>query len=132
MNSSPFVKKLALAVVLSAGASSAVQADEARVLEIWDCTSKNESSMDQIRQANARWVAFVNGVLPEANITSGAVTAVVGDYSRFTIVDSYPDLEAWVAIKKALETEEGEQAGSGLDSTVNCTGNTLQHYTPSK
>lgn len=126
------IEIMALAGALSLFLQLPASADESRVKETWHCTAKNESSMEQVKSANAAWLRFVNQTLPAAHITSGAMTAVVGDYSHFTIVDSYPDLEAWATIKKALETAEGELASSGLDDTVSCTGNTLEQYTPSE
>lgn len=123
---------LALSAYLALFWQAPAAADESRVKETWHCTTKNESSMEEVKAANADWLRFVNRTLPAAHITSGVMAAIVGDYSHFAIVDSYPDLEAWATIKKALETPEGKLAGSGLDDTVNCTGNTLEQYTPSE
>jgi len=107
-------------------------AGESRFFEVWQCSLKDDASMEQVTAANAKWLKFVNQVLPKAQINSGTVAAVVGDYTQFSIIDSYPDMQAWVQIKEALKTEAGEAAGADLDHVLDCTDNTLQNYTPSE
>lgn len=124
---------LALPVVLCSMLSiSPANAAEARFFEVWQCTLKEGASMEQVMAANAKWLRFVTQAFPDAGITSGTVTAVVGDYTRFSIIDSYPDMQAWVETKQALKTEAGEAAGSDLDLALECSGNSLQNYTPSE
>lgn len=108
------------------------QGAESRFFEVWNCSLKDGASIQQVGAANAKWVKFVNQVLPDAGITSGTVSAVVGDYTRFSIIDSYPDEQAWARIKAALKTPEGEAAGGDLDNVLDCTDNTLQIYVPSE
>lgn len=123
--------KLMIAVNLCLAMPVAL-AEETRLLEVWQCSLKEGASMEHVTAANAKWVKFVNQVLPEAQINSGTVTAIVGDYTHFSIIDSYPDMQAWVQIKQALKTEAGEAAGADLDQVLHCTDNTLQNYTPSE
>jgi len=129
-----FVKSLlitmtSLWVVLAMPAAGAA---ETRFYEVWHCSLKEGASMEQVAAANAKWLKFVHKVLPEAGITSGTLTAVVGDYTHFSIIDSYPDEQAWAAIKQALKTSEGELAGADLDTVLSCSDNTLQNYATSE
>ena len=113
-------------------AATLAQAAESRFFEVWQCSLKEGASMEQVTAANAKWVKFVSQVVPEGRITSGTVTAVVGDYTHFSIIDSYPDELAWAQAKAALKTPAGEAAGADLDNVLDCTDNTLQSYTPSE
>jgi hypothetical protein len=113
-------------------AASLVQGAESRFFEVWQCSLKEGASMEQVTAANAKWLTFVNQVVPEGQITSGTVTAVVGDYTHFSIIDSYPDELAWAQVKAALKTPAGKAAGADLDNVLDCTDNTLQSYTPSE
>ena len=113
-------------------AASLIQAAESRLFEVWQCSLKEDASMEQVTAANVKWLEFVSQVVPEGRITSGTVTAVVGDYKHFSIIDSYPDELVWAQVKAALKTPAGEAAGADLDNVLDCTDNTLQSYTPSE
>jgi hypothetical protein len=123
------ISDVLLSLTLLAPASNAT---ESRFFEVWQCSLREGATMEAITKANARWLRFVNKALPKARITTGTVTAVVGDYTSFSIIDSYPDMQVWAKTKKALETDEGKVAGGGLDGVLDCTGNTLQNYVPSE
>lgn len=125
---------LMIAIVALCMSSAVPAADAAgvRFYEIWQCSLKDGASMEQVTTANAKWLKFVHKVLPEAGISSGTLTAVVGDYTHFSIIDSYPDVQAWAAIKQALKSKEGELAGADLDKVLSCSDNTLQNYTSSE
>jgi hypothetical protein len=127
----PFQIRMVLAVSLLCAACLA-QAAENRFFEVWQCSLKDGASMEQVSAANAKWLKFVNQVVPEGRITSGTVAAVVGDYTHFSIIDSYPDELAWAKVKVTLKTPAGEAAGGDLDNVLHCTDNTLQSYTPSE
>ena len=40
-------------------------------------------------------------------------------------VDSFPSLESWAAVDRAMETDEGKKVQAGLNALLDCSENEL-------
>jgi hypothetical protein len=99
-----------------------------RIDEVWTCDINDGKTMDDVRAANSKWVAFVNANVKGGDITSNIVTSVVGNATpgRFIYVDSFPSLESWTAAKSATEgNAEGEAIDAELQEVASCSDNRL-------
>jgi hypothetical protein len=114
----------AVALTLCAAASA-----ETRIVEVWSCTLRDGKTMEQVMQANVKWLEFVNGQVKGGGVESYAMTPIVGDVSRFTFADTFPDMTAWSAAKAALRTPAGQAAEAGIISLTDCTANSLYEST---
>ena len=99
------------------------------VEEVFDCKLKEGKTMEEVNSANAKWLEFVNKNVKGGNISSRAVTPLVGDFGSFFFVDSFPDLTSWAAMKAAVGTEEGMKVEAGILDIVECSSNRLYNST---
>ncbi len=97
--------------------------------EVFDCTVKDGKTMADVNAANANWIKFVNKKVKGGGINSRAVTPLVGDFGGFVVVDSFPDLTSWVAMKAAMETKDGLKVGGAVLDTVDCSSSRLYSST---
>jgi hypothetical protein len=112
-------------------ATMAAHADGQRYDAVWDCKAADGVEMDAIHKVNTKWVEFGNESVPDGDIRSGIVTAVIGDQEGFIFVDSFASLEAWAAMQKAMKTEAGKELSAELEAHYTCSTSTLYEYTPS-
>lgn len=114
----------AVALTLCAAASA-----ETRVVEVWSCTLRDGKTIEQVKQANAKWVEFANAQVKGGGVESYTMSPVVGTLDHFTFADSYPDMAAWSASKAAFKTPAGQAVDSGVSSLAECTANSLYEST---
>ena len=105
-----------------------------RIVEIWTCTLNDGYSMEDIESLNARWLALI---LSEGarDVDSYRLSHLVGTMrghestedvtSHFLFVDSFPDVDSWMAAKRAEMTPEGEEILAGFTESNTCSANTL-------
>ena len=105
-----------------------------RIVEIWTCTLNDGYSMEDIESLNARWLALI---LSEGarDVDSYRLSHLVGTMrghestedvtSHFLFVDSFPDVDSWMAAKRAEMTPEGEEILAGFTESNSCSTNTL-------
>jgi hypothetical protein len=58
-------------------------------------------------------------------IISYVVSPLVGTQGQFMYVDSLPSMDAWIAMKAALSTEEGVAIEAALAEVASCDSNSL-------
>ena len=105
-----------------------------RIVEIWTCTLNDGYSMEDIESLNARWLDLI---LAEGarDVDSYRLSHLVGTMrghestedvtSHFLFVDSFPDVDSWMAAKRAEMTPEGEEILAGFTESNTCSANTL-------
>jgi len=119
------LKTMALSVIL--GTCVASNADDYRM--VITCAINEGKTMDDVRAANSKWVAFMNENVEGGGITSHITTVVVGDLTngKFGYVDTYPSLESWTATRTLTEsTAEGIAIDEELQESASCTASQLQ------
>ena len=119
---SQIIKMLLLttAIILSTTASA-----DTRIVEVWNCKMLDGKTSEQLQSADKAWLTFMNGKVQGAGVRTYVMNSVVGDYTSFLSVDSYPSMAAWVQAKAALKTPEGQAADAAWGSVAECTSNTL-------
>jgi hypothetical protein len=124
------MKKLLLAIVfLAAPGLALADAGDSRVIELWSCALKDGKTMEQVAAHNSKWLAFVRKAVAEGDVNSYGLQSIVGENTSFMFVDSYPDLQAWGAVKGALESDEGKALEAGFAELSECTKNRLYKST---
>ena len=105
-----------------------------RIVEIWTCNLNDGYSMEDIESLNARWLALI---LSEGarDVDSYRLSHLVGTMrghestedvtSHFLFVDSFPDVDSWMAAKRAETTTEGQEIMAGFTESNTCGTNTL-------
>jgi hypothetical protein len=101
------------------------------VSEVWLCSLEEGKTLDDAQAANSKWLAWMRAKVNK-EITSSAITAVVGKTQEFRWVDTYPDLATWAAAKAALDTEEGAAAEAVFEGITNCGSNQLYRVRATK
>lgn len=101
------------------------------VVESWSCKLDEGKSIEDVKAANSKWLAFVHKTVSD-KITSQVATSLVGKSDGFMFVDTFPDVVTWAAAKAALETEEGEAAEASFEGISTCTENRLWNVADSK
>jgi hypothetical protein len=74
-------------------------------------------------------VKFVNAKVEGGDIHSYVSTSIVGDTTQFLYVDSFPSMNAWIAVKALMETDEGQVIEAALNEIATCTSNRLYSVT---
>jgi hypothetical protein len=116
---------LAKMVVLMCIVLCATAHAEERVVEVWTCTLNEGRSVDDLKPANVDWLEFVNGAVDGGGVISYIVSPLVGAQGQFMYVDSFPSMDAWIAMKAALLTEEGVALEAALAELASCDSNSL-------
>ena len=105
-----------------------------RIVEIWTCTLNDGNSMEDIERLSARWLDLI---LSEGarDVDSYRLSHLVGTMrghesaedvtSHFLFVDSFPDIDSWMAAKRAETTPEGQEILAGFTEANTCSTNTL-------
>ena len=90
---------VALALVCSAAGTVAIadhhEAAKDRYVELWYCKVNDGKTMDDVKAANAKWVAHVNASVEGGDIHSYILTPVVGKRGGFMYAGSFPSIAAW-------------------------------------
>jgi hypothetical protein len=106
--------------------SAAVADHHSRILQLWKCKLNEGKTYDDVHAANGKWVKFVNAqVGGEVEIVSYIETPITGKTEGFQYADVFPSIEAWNAMRQAMETEEGKAIGDELDEVADCSYNSL-------
>ena len=122
------MRKLILAIVfLLAPALCLAEAGDTQVIEVWNCTIKEGKTVADVEAHNAKWLAFVRQASPDVN--SYGMESIVGESGSFMFADIYPDLAAWGAVKKALDSEAAGDIEAGFGELLDCTSNSLYKTT---
>ena len=119
------LKTMALSAIL--GACVTANADDYRV--VLTCEINEGKTMDDVRAANSKWVAYMNENVEGGDITSHITTIIVGDLTsgKFGYVDTFPSLESWTATRTLSEsTAEGIAIDEELQESASCTESQLQ------
>jgi hypothetical protein len=110
-----------LTVLVFAGSAFA----EDRVVVMWMCDLKGDTTLDKVKSDNGKWVRFVNEA-GAGDIRSFVSTTIIGSNDGdFIYLDSYPDLDAWTAAQKALESDEGQAIEAALEGDAECSSSSL-------
>ena len=96
---------------------------------VWDCTLNEGKTMEEVHAVNAKWVTFINKKVKGGDISSATVVAIVGDYSSFLFVDSFPNLQSWTDAAAAMETSEGQKLDAAFDEVSDCSSSRLYEST---
>ena len=96
-----------------------------RINEVWTCTVNEGKSIDDVKTANHKWVAYVNKEVKGGDIQSYVATAIVGKRGQFLYVDSFPSMESWTAEKAAMEKDAGKKLNEVLSKVATCKSNSL-------
>jgi hypothetical protein len=124
-----------LIVVAVCGVSAAVadhhEASQDRVVEIWHCKVNDGMKMDDVKAANARWVAHVNATVEGGDIASYILTPVVGKQGTFMYADTFPSMAAWDGSREAMKLGDGPAIDKELEAAADCSSNTLHRSTKS-
>jgi hypothetical protein len=121
-----------LLVCLIAGFAINALAAERRVVVMWTCELNDEMTTDDVQLANGRWVKFINKEVAGGDVRSFVVSPIVGDATKFQYIDSFPSLESWAAMEKAMQTDEGQAIEEALDVAATCASNTLHNAVESE
>ena len=122
------MKKLILtAAFLVVPTLGLADAGDTRIMEVWSCTLKDGKTPDEVMAHNAKWLAFVRQA--SSDVQSYGLVPIVGDAGTMTFADSFPDLNAWSAVKKAMDSDEGRALMEGFDTMLECSGNRLYEST---
>jgi hypothetical protein len=120
------MKNLLLVTILAATFSFCGFANaDTHVEEVWDCTLEEGKTMEQVNAINVKWVKFINKKVKGGGIDSRSVTPLVGDFSSFFFVDSFPNLQSWADAKAAMESKEGQKLDAAFDEVSECSSNSL-------
>jgi len=117
-----FMKALSLVFIL--GFSVATFAGT-RINEVWTCTVNDGKTIDDVKSANHKWVEYVNKAVKGGDIQSYVATAIVGKQMNFIYVDSFPNMESWIAKRVAMDADEGKKIEAALMDVAMCKSNTL-------
>ncbi len=96
-----------------------------RINEVWTCTVKDGKTIDDVKSANHKWVAYVNKEVKGADIQSYVATTIVGKQKNFIYVDSFPSMESWTTQKAAMKKDAGKKLEEFLSTVANCQSNAL-------
>ena len=98
-----------------------------RIAEMWESTMKEGNTIEEVKAANSKWVAFMNANVEGGDIHSYVFTPQVGEREPrgFMFVDSYPSLESWAAGDKAIETVAGKVIQAEINALTDCSKNSL-------
>jgi len=122
------MKRFLLAIAfLMAPVLCLADAGDTSVVEVFQCTSNEGKTADEVAAHNAKWLAFVRQT--NADINSYGMQRVVGDGATFMFADIYPDLQVWGAVKNALDSDAGRALDEGFDDLLDCTSNRLYRST---
>jgi hypothetical protein len=114
---------LAIAVALSV---CAVYADShERMVAIWKCKLNEGKTTEDVQAANAKWVKHANAAIEEDEIRSFVLTTAVGNHEIFLYVDTFPGGAEWVAMRAAMQDEEGQAIEKELNEVATCSHNSL-------
>ena len=100
---------------------------EDRVVAMWTCEIAEGKTAADVQEANGRWVRFNNKEVAGGDIRSFVTTAIVGDISGFTYLDSFPSIESWVGMRKAMESDAGRALEAELNEVATCSQNSLHN-----
>ena len=96
-------------------------------LETWSCVLTEGHTLDDVREANSNWVAFMKENV-DSRITSHILVGVVGnsDPEAFSYIDFFPNLEAWLNQEQISKNSEEALALNAALTEVNlCDQNRL-------
>lgn len=99
------------------------EAGDTRMVEVWECSLKDDATADAVAAHNAKWLAFVRQT--NADINSYGMERVVGSGGTFMFADVYPDMAAWGAAKKAMDSDAGRALEAGFGELLECESNRL-------
>jgi hypothetical protein len=119
------VLRVALGLCLVALASL-VSAEE-RIVNLVTCELVEGMTQADVHKANGPWVRYMNENVPGGDIRSAPAVPIVGNWTKFLYIDSFPNLASWSA---AMELENAGSAEiqkilSDLDKTASCSKNSL-------
>ena len=107
-------------------------AAETRVVVIWNCEANDGISQDDLQAVNGRWVRFANKEVDGGDIRSFLTSAIIGDPSKFKYIDSFPSLDSWAAMDKAMNSDEGRSIDTAFNAIQKCSKNTLHRAVESE
>ena len=121
--------RLAKCLVFCASSILALEAfgAENRIINIVECKVNENMTIDDVQEANGRWVRYMNKTVPGGDIRSFVVRTVVGDWTSFKYIDSFPNLASWSAMSDAEDAEGKEisEIVEALQKASTCSSNTL-------
>ncbi len=85
--------------------------------------------MEEVHAVNAKWVTFINKKVKGGEISSATVVAVVGDYSSFLFVDSFPNLQSWTDASAVMDSSEGQNREAAFEEVSECSSSRLYEST---
>ncbi len=95
------------------------------VAESWLCELKDDKTVEDVQAINSKWLKWVNERVENGVVRSAVGTAIVGNSEIFMFVDTYPDLTTWAAVKKLLDSEEGNALDGMFAEVSECSSNRL-------
>lgn len=95
------------------------------VAESWLCELKDDKTVEDVQAINSKWLKWVNERVENGVVRSAVGTAIVGNSEIFMFVDTYPDLTTWAAVKKLLDSDEGNALDGMFAEVSECSSNRL-------
>lgn len=115
-----------VAVALALMSVAVVAAAEERIIEVWNCKAADGKTIEDVHEANAKWVKYMNAHVDGGDIISYVLQPIVGKSNTFMYADSFPSMASWGAAK-AHESEELTAIEEELNSVAVCNENTLHN-----
>ncbi len=118
--------KILVVVVGTLLASTALSAEE-RVVNLVTCELKEGKTTDDLHAANGRWVRYMNDNVPGGDIRSFPAMPIVGEFSHFLYIDSFPNLTSWAGMVDVENagSDEMKSIMDGLEAVASCSRNAL-------
>ncbi len=98
---------------------------EDRVVVMWTCEFAEGKTAADVQEANGRWVRFNNKEVAGGDIRSFVASAIVGDVTGFAYLDSFPNIESWAGMQKAMESDAGRALEAELNEVATCSQSSL-------
>ena len=107
-------------------ASTALSAEE-RVVNLVTCELNDGKTEDDLHAANGRWVRYMNKNVPGGDIRSFPAMPLVGEFSQFLYIDSFPSLASWAGMMDVENAGSDEMKAimDGLEAVASCSRNAL-------
>ena len=120
-------KVLFLFVLVGIMSSAGAIAAEERVVNLFTCELNEGKTQEDVQAANRHWVRFMNENVAGGDIRSFPATPIVGEFTKFIYIDSFPSLKSWAEMVEveSADSDEIKEIMAGLDAAATCSRNAL-------
>lgn len=115
----------ALAFALALGVCAAYADGHERTVVMWECKYAEGKTKEDVQAVNAKWLKMANAATDEGEVHSYVLTTVIGDTTGFKFVDTFPSASAWVAMRGAMKSDEGDALDEEFEAVSTCSHSAL-------